>query len=164
MNLLDQIPLVTRRVRADGIELTRPYTASARELWEAVTDPSRLEHWFEPVTLGDGRFRLDSGTGGRIRVCTPEEHLSLDWDDGTLDLRFSPGSLTLTLTAAHDSVYGPAVDGVRWDSALVALALHLAMDTEDIEGEEETFLRRVTEEWAGVDTPQTQRTIEFYLE
>lgn len=180
MHLLDQIPLVTRGVTDDGdtvgVTLSRTYDASDVDLWEALTDPSRLEHWFEPVS-GDlragGTVRCAGGVTGEILTCTPEQLLRLAWDDGTpgtLELVLSPAErgtrLTLTHTVPRDEhwdTYGPAVNGIGWDSSLAALALHLAMDTDAAEGEEETFIRRLAAEWSGVDTPQAQRTIDLYL-
>lgn len=184
MHLVEQILLVTRRVLdvgpdTVGVELSRVYVASERELWESVTDPSRLENWFEPVA-GDlrpgGRLRFDSGVTAEIRDCVPEERLLLQWDDGTpatLGITLSDGDpgtrLTLTWTGPRDEqwdMFGPALVGIGWDSALVALALHLAMDTEAADGEEETFIRRLAGEWSGVDkhgVQQAQRTIDLYL-
>ena len=180
MHLLDQIPLVTRGVTDDGdtvgVTLSRTYDASDVDLWEALTDPSRLEHWFEPVS-GDlragGTVRCAGGVTGEILTCTPEQLLRLAWDDGTpgtLELVLSPAErgtrLTLTHTVprdAHWDTYGPAVNGIGWDSSLAALALHLAMDADAAEGEEETFIRRLAAEWSGVDTQQAQRTIDLYL-
>ncbi|NLA56513.1 MAG: polyketide cyclase [Corynebacterium humireducens] len=180
MHLLDQIPLVTRGVTDDGdtvgVTLSRTYDASDVDLWEALTDPSRLEHWFEPVS-GDlragGTVRCAGGVTGEILTCTPEQLLRLAWDDGTpgtLELVLSPAErgtrLTLTHTVPRDEhwdTYGPAVNGIGWDSSLAALALHLAMDADAAEGEEETFIRRLAAEWSGVDTQQAQRTIDLYL-
>jgi len=180
VHLLDQIPLVTRGVTDDGdtvgVTLSRTYDASDVDLWEALTDPARLEHWFEPVS-GDlragGTVRCAGGVTGEILTCTPEQLLRLAWDDGppgTLELVLPPAErgtrLTLTHTVPRDEhwdTYGPAVNGIGWDSSLAALALHLAMDADAAEGEEETFIRRLAAEWSGADTPQTQRTLELYL-
>lgn len=180
MNLLDQIPLVTREVLDGddtvGVTLSRTYDASDVDLWEALTDPARLEHWFEPVS-GDlrtgGTVRCEGGVTGEILTCTPGQLLRLVWDDGTpgtLEAVLSPAErgtrLTLTHTVPRDGhwdTHGPAVAGIGWDSSLAALALHLAMDTDAVEGEEETFIRRLAAEWSGADTPQTQRTLELYL-
>ncbi len=180
MNLLDQIPLVTRHTIDEGdtvgVRLSRTYEASDVDLWEAVTDPDRLVHWFEPVA-GDlhihGTVRFEGGTTAEILACTPEQLLRLAWDDGTsgtLEVALSPAEggtrLTVTHTVLRDDhwdTYGPALNGIGWDSSLVALVFHLAMDTDAVEGEEETFIRRLAEEWSGVDKQQAQRTINLYL-
>lgn len=192
MNLLDQIPLVTRRVVREGaglgVELSRTYPASEVDLWDALTDPARLENWFETVsgTLREGgRFRLaDSGVAGAITTCTPEQILCLTWEDNdnlsTVEITLSPADpgtrLTLTHLAPTDEhweLYGPAAGGIGWDSSLVAMAFHLAMDTDAQEGEEEDFIREVAHLWAealieaGGDPDaaraQADRTIAFYL-
>lgn len=179
MHLVEQIPLVTRRVpdtpdgAAGTVELSRAYAASRRDLWEAVTDPSRLENWFEPVTRDGESLTFEGGVRADILECVEEEYLRLTWDDGspgTLDIRFEdadPGTrLTLAHSAPRDELwetYGPGLSGIGWDSSLVSLALHLAVDTEAVEGEEEAFIRALAAEWAGVDKQQAQRTIEFYL-
>lgn len=192
MNLVDQIPLVDRRVVNEGagvgVELSRTYAASATDLWDALTDPHRLEHWFEPVSgeLSEGgRFRLaGSGVSGTILTCTPEERLRLNWDDtgdlGTVEITLSPADpgtrLTITHLGAADEhwdTYGPAAGGIGWDSSLAALDFHLAMETDSQEGDEETFLREAAQAWsralvdAGADPAEAraraERTIAFYL-
>lgn len=192
MNLVDQIPLVERRVVREGagvgVELSRSYAASAADLWDALTDPHRLEHWFEPVggELSEGgRFQLTgSGVSGTILTCTPEERLLLNWDDtgdlGTVEITLSPADpgtlITVTHLGAADEhwdTYGPAAGGIGWDSSLAALDFHLAMETDSQEGEEETFIREVAQAWSqaladvGVDPTEAQaradRTIAFYL-
>lgn len=192
MNLLDQIPLVTRRIVREGagvgVELSRTYAASEVDLWDALTDPARLENWFETVsgTLKEGgRFRLaDSGVAGTVTTCTPERLLRLTWEDNdnlsTVEVTLSPADpgtrLTLTHLAPADEhweTYGPAAGGIGWDSSLVALAFHMAMDTDAQEGEEETFIREVAQLWAealadaegdpAAAQIQAERTIAFYL-
>jgi uncharacterized protein YndB with AHSA1/START domain len=59
-------------------------------VWEALTDPERLEEWFatevelDPVPGGEGIFRWGDGEERRatVREAEPEERLVLDWDDG----------------------------------------------------------------------------------
>lgn len=192
MNLIEQIPLVERRVIRGGtdvgVQLARTYRASEAELWDAITDPSRLEHWFEPVSgaLSEGgRFQFaDSGVSGTITTCAPEQRLSLTWEDhgtfSTVEVELSPADpgtrLTITHLAPTDEhwdTYGPAAGGIGWDSSLAALAFHLAMDTDSQEGEEESFIRKVALAWsrsavdAGGDPAEARaqgdRTVEFYL-
>ncbi|MDO5668545.1 MAG: hypothetical protein Q4G50_00930 [Corynebacterium sp.] len=162
MNLREQIPQVTRRVLIDapshtvGVELTRSFAASGRELWEAITDPHRLEHWFgdiDPAEL-------------QVEACEEERLLRLPWEGGTLQVTLADNALTLTYTTPHDAdwdTFGPALLGVEWDSALAALNLYLAADAESEAGEEEAFMRAVVGEWS-VDKQQAQRTINLFLE
>jgi len=60
------------------------------EVWEALTEPERLEEWFATeVELdarpgGEGVFRWENGEERRgvVRELDPGERLVLDWDDG----------------------------------------------------------------------------------
>jgi uncharacterized protein YndB with AHSA1/START domain len=73
------------------------------EVWEALTEPERLEEWFATeVELdarpgGEGVFRWGDGDERRavVRELEPDERLVLDWDDG--------GSVSIELE--------PVVDG-----------------------------------------------------
>ena len=159
MNLIDQIPEVTRRVLADapsgtvGVELARSFAASGRELWEAITEADRREIWFGPAEA-------------KVIACEPEELLRVKWEGGILEIAFADNTLTLTHTFPRDELwdtYGPALAGIDWDTALASLSLHLAMDAESDEGEEETFIRRLAEEWS-VDKQQAQRAVNLFLE
>jgi uncharacterized protein YndB with AHSA1/START domain len=75
------------------------------EVWEALTEPERLEEWFaSEVELdarpgGEGVFHWGDGDERRavIRELEEAERLVLDWEDG--------GSVTIELA--------PVVDGTR---------------------------------------------------
>jgi uncharacterized protein YndB with AHSA1/START domain len=64
--------------------------AEPAEVWEALTEPERLEEWFsteaelDPVPGGEGVFRWGDGEERRavVREAEPKERLVLDWDDG----------------------------------------------------------------------------------
>ncbi|HEX5247063.1 MAG TPA: SRPBCC domain-containing protein [Gaiellaceae bacterium] len=66
------------------------FPADPAEVWEALTEPERLEEWFateaelDPVPGGEGVFRWGDGDERRavVREAEPEERLVLDWDDG----------------------------------------------------------------------------------
>jgi uncharacterized protein YndB with AHSA1/START domain len=59
------------------------------EVWEALTEPERLEEWFandvelDPRPGGAGVFRWENGEERRatVREAEPGERLVLDWDD-----------------------------------------------------------------------------------
>ena len=79
------------------MEVTREVVVPAppEEVWEALTEPERLEEWFaNEVELdvrpgGAGRFRWDDGDERHavVREVDPGERLVLDWDDeGTVEL------------------------------------------------------------------------------
>jgi uncharacterized protein YndB with AHSA1/START domain len=75
------------------------------EVWEALTEPERLEEWFaSDVELdarpgGEGVFRWGDGDERRavVREADDAERLVLDWEDG--------GSVAIELE--------PLVDGTR---------------------------------------------------
>src|SRR5579862_8124656 len=70
------------------------------EVWEALTDPERLEEWFateaelDPVPGGEERRAT-------VREAEPEERLVLDWEDGgevVLELEEVEGGTRLHVT------------------------------------------------------------------
>ncbi len=71
------------------IEREIVFPAPPDEVWEALTDPRRLEEWFatevelDPRPGGKGVFRWGDGDERRatVREAEPEERLVLDWDD-----------------------------------------------------------------------------------
>jgi uncharacterized protein YndB with AHSA1/START domain len=81
------------------MEITREIELPAPrdDVWEALTDPERLEEWFatevelEATPGGSGRFRWANGEERTAVVerVDPEERLVLRWDDddGVVDLR-----------------------------------------------------------------------------
>ena len=81
------------------------FPASPAEVWEALTEPERLEEWFatevelDPRPGGEGTFRWGNGEErhATVREADAEERLVLDWDDG--------GSVAIELE--------PVVDGTR---------------------------------------------------
>jgi uncharacterized protein YndB with AHSA1/START domain len=83
--------MVARQVRGDPVEIERDivFPASPAEVWEALTEPERLEEWFaSEVSLdarpgGKGIFRWGDGDERRavVRELEPEERLVLDWED-----------------------------------------------------------------------------------
>jgi len=66
------------------------FPESPEKLWEALTEPERLEEWFatevelDPRPGGSGVFRWGDGEEQRatVREAEPGERLVLDWDDG----------------------------------------------------------------------------------
>ena len=71
------------------IQLDIVFDAAPAEVWEALTDPERLEEWFaneaslDPTPGGEGVFRWDDGDERRavVREAEPGERLVLDWED-----------------------------------------------------------------------------------
>jgi uncharacterized protein YndB with AHSA1/START domain len=71
------------------IEREIVFPASPDEVWEALTEPERLEEWFATEAEldarpgGEGVFRWGDGEERRavVREAEPGERLVLDWDD-----------------------------------------------------------------------------------
>jgi uncharacterized protein YndB with AHSA1/START domain len=65
------------------------FPASPAEVWEALTEPERLEEWFatevelDPRPGGEATFRWGNGEERRatVREADAGERLVLDWDD-----------------------------------------------------------------------------------
>jgi uncharacterized protein YndB with AHSA1/START domain len=101
------------------IEREIDFPASPAEVWEAITDPERLEEWFaNDVELdarpgGEGIFRWDDGEERRatVREAEPEERLVLDWDD--------EGEIVLELQEIEDGTRLHVVEtSPDWSAAL----------------------------------------------
>src|ERR1700680_4052276 len=83
--------MVARKMGGEPVEIERDivFPASPAEVWEALTDPERLEEWFaseaelDPRPGGEGVFRWGGGDEGRAvaREMEPQERLVLDWED-----------------------------------------------------------------------------------
>ena len=111
------------------MEVTREVVVPAppEEVWQALTEPERLEEWFaNEVELdvrpgGPGRFRWDDGDERHavVREVEPGERLVLDWDD--------EGQVVFTLEEVPDwtrvSVREVSSD---WSTALELRACALA--------------------------------------
>ena len=125
---------------ARAVTLSRSYTTTVEDVWDAVTNGARIPRWLLPVS-GElhhgGRYQLEGNAGGMITVCEPPSHLAFTWefseDVSWVEVRLSDESagharLTLTHTAhlsGHWHEYGPGAVGVGWELGLMGLAMHL---------------------------------------
>ncbi|MDQ7909548.1 SRPBCC family protein [Phytohabitans sp. ZYX-F-186] len=87
--------------RSRSVLLRRSFGAPVEDVWEAVTDPVRLERWFYPVS-GDlrlgGKYQLVGNAGGEIRTCDRPNLLVVTWEyDGG-----GSSDLEVRLTAEGD--------------------------------------------------------------
>ena len=109
------------------IERDIVFPASPDEVWEALTEPERLEEWFATeVELdarpgGAGVFRWENGEERRavVREAEPGERLVLDWDDDgevVLELEEVEGGTRVLVTETS---------GAGWTTALSLRALAL---------------------------------------
>jgi uncharacterized protein YndB with AHSA1/START domain len=104
--------------------------APREEVWDALTDPGRLEEWFaNEVELelrpgGGASFRWDNGEERHAVVedVEPERRFALRWDDG------EPGEVEFTLADADAGTRLTVVETApAWSTALEVQALALAV-------------------------------------
>ena len=59
---------------AHATTLARSYDVTTQEVWDAVTNRTRIPRWFLPISgelrLG-GRYQLEGNEGGVITACDP---------------------------------------------------------------------------------------------
>lgn len=191
MNLAELITGVSRSVTTQGshhtVQLEHVYEASPEEIWDAITQPQRLEKWFEPAEgelIEGGRYQLtDSGTEGTIQRCDRPHSVDITWeydgDESAVRVTLQPlaGGTQLTLRHTMDEndhwrTYGPAATGIGWESSLMSLALHLNAASSDIpqdlcdfahSSEGHTYTDHAADAWktayvtAGADEAQAQQ-------
>ena len=152
--------------------VTRTYSTTPDDLWEAFTSAERIPRWFLPVT-GDlklgGRYQLQGNAGGTILECERPRHLKITWEySGEIswvDVRLAKEGSGTRLTLEHVAhvkdewwdQYGPGATGVGWDLAFIGLMHHVetkAMTSAD-EGMQwmmsengKSFVRASSEAWA----------------
>lgn len=140
--------LVTREIRSGFREgaatkiavARRTYSTDQTDLWDAITNPSRIPRWFLPVD-GDldegGRYQLEGNAGGIIERCDAPESFSATWEYGemvswlTVTLNATEGGTILELV--HEAPvdpemwdqFGSGAVGVGWDLGLLGLGLYL---------------------------------------
>ncbi|NUT34509.1 MAG: SRPBCC family protein [Hamadaea sp.] len=137
-------------VSVDGTEartivMHRTYDAEITDVWDALTDPKRIQRWFLPLS-GDlrlgGRFQFEGNAGGEVLACDPPRRLRISWvygepapgDLSEVEIRLTADGAATRLDFEHVatvdgerwSTYGPGAVGVGWDGGLLGLGLHLA--------------------------------------
>ncbi|WP_147803851.1 SRPBCC family protein [Alkalicoccus halolimnae] len=124
-----------------SVTLERSYNTTAEDLWDAVTNPERLERFFAPVSgelqLG-GRYQIEGNADGKITACEPPEFFGATWEFGGgmswIEVRISrDGEKRSRLSLSHLcpvdehwEKFGPGAAGVGWDLSLLGLEAHLA--------------------------------------
>lgn len=128
------------------LRLRREFDAPIEDVWDALTNPDRLNRWFLPIT-GDyrlgGRYQFEGNAGGEILVCEQPHRLKVTWAYGETGSEADVSEVEVQLTTveggatrfelAHTAVvpeemwgvYGPGAVGIGWDQGLLGLALHL---------------------------------------
>jgi len=123
------------------ITVSRSYPAELADVWDACTDPVRIQRWFLPVSgelKEGGRYQLEGNAGGTISRCDPPQGFDATWEMGDdiswIELRLADQGNGRTLFqlnhiahVADDrwSQFGPGAVGVGWESGLIGLYLHL---------------------------------------
>ena len=134
-------PLEREGHPAHTVTLSRSYTTTIENLWDAITSKDRIPRWSLPIT-GDlkpgGHYQLEGNAGGSIIECQRPSHFALTWEFGGdtswVEVDCSSdgdGSARLILThtsrlSEHWSQYGPGAVGVGWELALLGLSIHIA--------------------------------------
>lgn len=96
------------------------FPESPAEVWEALTEPERLEEWFateaelDPRPGGEGVFRWGDGEErhATVREAREDERLVLDWDDGgavVLELEEVDGGTRVRVVESSPE-FGPALE------------------------------------------------------
>lgn len=126
------------------VTLSRNYTTTVSDLWDAVTNSQRIPRWFLPISgklEPDSHYQLEGNAGGVITACERPSHFSITWefskDVSWVEVRLlgdgnSRTRLTLTHTmhlSEHWDKYGPGATGVGWELALMGLAIHITQPT-----------------------------------
>ncbi|WP_238012728.1 SRPBCC family protein [Dactylosporangium sp. AC04546] len=163
---------VSRLPSASGetvaVRLRRSYDADVPDVWDAITDPSRIARWLMPIS-GDlragGSFQLEGNAGGDILECSPPSRLKVTFGGPTsiVTVRLSADGDRALLELEHTVPIeiagggaGALYVGPGWDGALMALARHLhgEFDGDPLafaataEGQE--FARQSVHAWAAV--------------
>ena len=155
IEVVNEIDAVERKVGSGRIaagegkmvRLRRTYSAPIDDVWDALTNPSRIGRWFLPVS-GDfrlgGSYQFEGNAGGKIVACERPNRLLVTWVYGDTSDPASVSDLEVRLTAAsedstffellHTAVvpdemwdqFGPGAVGVGWDMGVLGLSLHLA--------------------------------------
>jgi uncharacterized protein YndB with AHSA1/START domain len=165
--------------------ISQTYPTTVADLWDACTDPVRLERWFGSVS-GDlelgGRYQIEGNASGTIETCNPLDSYSLTWEFAgdtsylTVSVAEEGDGARLTLEHSHTGEaeadfwiqFGPGATGVGWDLSLLGLAFYLVAGTRRPADENEwvtsapaqDFVRASSTRWgeasAAAGTPAAQ--------
>ena len=166
-----------RRIERDDREArvviaSRSYATDIDDLWDALTNASRIPRWFMPIE-GDlrlgGHYQLKGNASGEITACEPPRCLAMTWvyadNVSWVTVTLVPEDEERTrLTLEHTAhvppefweQYGPGATGVGWDLGLLGLALHVESGAETPPEENQAwmasddgnaFMRKSSDEW-----------------
>ena len=124
------------------VRLERTYEAAIKDVWDALTDPTRISRWFLPVS-GDfrlgGRYQFEGNAGGKVVACDRPHRLLVTWEMGEgqpaseVELRLSPAGDDATTFVLEHTAIVPDEMWVSWPGrgrrglgrGVLGLALHL---------------------------------------
>ena len=140
---MGELTQVLGRIERDGdtvaVVFDRHYATTPADLWQACTEPERLERWFAPV-IGDlrpgGSFTIhfDDADAPQCRVVTCEAPTRLVWEwpvrDGPslVTVEIAEDGLGSQLVLRHERLAGSQAPGYAagWDTYVRSLDAHLA--------------------------------------
>jgi uncharacterized protein YndB with AHSA1/START domain len=122
--------------------ISQVYDTDQDDMWDVVTNPSRIARWFLPVEgeleLG-GHYQLKGNAGGTVTSCDKPNGYAATWENGDMvswiAVRLTPegpGRTRFELEhVAHvdDTMwdqFGAGATGLGWDSGFWGLAKHLS--------------------------------------
>jgi uncharacterized protein YndB with AHSA1/START domain len=148
IDIASQLNAIHRQVEqqppADGsgervsVLLRRSYDAPIGDVWDALTQPDRIQRWLMPIggelRVG-GNFQLEGNAGGEVLTCEPPRLLKVTFGGpgSIVEVRLTPdGDRDTVLELEHtvpiemaQSGAGALYVGPGWDGALLGLGLFL---------------------------------------
>lgn len=135
---------------AKDVIAARVYDTDIADLWDAVTDGTRLARWFAPVSgelrLG-GHYAVEGNASGTITACEAPRHFAgtwefmghVSWIEVFLEPEGEGTRLEIHHIAPHPNPhwdqYGAGAAGVGWELGLLGLAEHLNRPADDVRAE-----------------------------
>jgi uncharacterized protein YndB with AHSA1/START domain len=125
------------------VHMEDTYATDAKDLWSALTEPTRLARWIAVVD-GDirpgGEFRASFTSGwdgqGRVDVCDPPRRLLVTtWSDGdeptVIEAILTPGATGTHIVIEERGLplENVAAHGAGWQAHVEDLAAHLSGET-----------------------------------
>ncbi len=121
-----------------AVRFSRDYGHPAERLWQALTDPDELQHWFpskvrlEPRAGGAIEFSGDpnlAASTGTVLVHEPPRRLAYSWGGDELHFELGPAGArecVLTFTDVLDARDAAARNAAGWSVCLAELGKLLA--------------------------------------
>jgi uncharacterized protein YndB with AHSA1/START domain len=162
-----------------SVLLRRGYDTPIQDVWDAVTQPDRIQRWLMPISgelrVG-GTFQLEGNAGGEILTCEPPRLLRVTFGDpnSIVEVRLTSqdgGDTVLELEHTvpiemAQSGAGALYVGPGWDGALMGLGLFLGGEAVGdpvaaaSSPEAQEFSKRSVHAWAAVVTDSGTATAE----